>query len=126
MKKLFLLSTAVLLIVVWPIYYFGGLGFLKVTLLSYVSSLAIVLFSYGSIRYTFSKSAKVFYTAIFVGMVLRFFVFLVVLYIVYKFSNLPILGFVVTFMLFYIIFQIQEVKFVVKELNQKRVALTDE
>lgn len=126
MKKLFLFATIILLVVLWPLLHFGGTGYLMAALLSYVLSLFIVIISYGSIRRTFSKSPKVFYSTVFIGMAIRFFLFIAALYIVFKFTNLPILGFVITFMLFYIIFQILEVKLVVKELNQKRTALTDE
>ena len=120
MKKLFLYSTIILVLVLWPLQHFGGLNYLKAALLSYVPSLFIVFFSYGSIRWAFTKSTKTFYSTLFVGMVIRFFVFILTLFFIYKFTDMPVVGFVLTFMMFYIVFQIQELKLVVSELNQKR------
>ena len=120
MKKLFLYSTIILLVVLWPLQHYGGLDYSKAALLSYVLSLFIVFFNYGSIRWAFSKSTKTFYSTIFIGMVIRFVVFILSLFFIYKFTDLPVIAFVITFMMFYIVFQIQELKLVVSELNQKR------
>ena len=125
MKKLILYSNIVLAVVLIPICFFAGMEYIKATLLSYALSFFIILFSYASIRWAFNKGTKVLYTTLYAGMAIRFIVFIVTLYLVYKFTELPLITFALVFMLFYLVLQIQEVKLVTHELRLLKANQSD-
>jgi hypothetical protein len=87
----------------------------------FISFVYIVL-AYFTIRQAFGKSTRDFYRIMFGGMAFRFLFFLLCLFIVYKMTSLPIIGFVLAFMVFYVIFQIFEARLVLREMKKQKSA----
>ncbi len=125
MKKLVLFSTLILALVLVPIYFLAGMDYVKATLLSFILSMFIILFSYTSILWAFNKGTKVLYTTLFAGMAIRFVVLLSTMYVVRKFTQLPIIAFVLIFMLFYLVLQFQEIRLVTNELRLLKAKQSD-
>ena len=86
-------------------------------LLGYLLSLFNIVVSYFTIRRSFGRSTKRFFAALYAGMVVRFLVFLLALFLIYKLTPIPVIGFVIAFMIFYIILQYYEIKTVNRELE---------
>jgi hypothetical protein len=125
MKKLLIVPNIILALLLFPVYFFAGIEYLKAALLSYALSFFVIIFSFISIRWAFHKGNKVLYTTLFVGMAIRFAVFILALYLVHSFTKLPIIAFVLTFMMFYLVLQFQEIKVVTNELRFLKVNQSD-
>ncbi|RQW02567.1 hypothetical protein EH223_12090 [candidate division KSB1 bacterium] len=83
-------------------------------------SFAYIIFSYMTMRHAFHKSSSIFYRALFGGMAIRFIFFLLSLFFVFRFTRLPIAGFVLSFILFYVIFQFFEARIVLNEIGKSK------
>jgi len=88
--------------------------------MGYFISLFNIISGYLLLRWAFNREARIFYSTLFGGMAFRFIVFIVVLFLIYKyFTTVPLLGFVGAFVLFYILMQIYEIKIINQELKSK-------
>lgn len=85
----------------------------------YFLSLFNIISGYLLLRWAFAREAKVFYSALYGGMAFRFVAFIVALFLIYKYyTTLPLLGFAGTFIFFYILMQIFEIKIINQELKK--------
>jgi len=115
-----LLLFIFLLVAVIPVLVLGYFDWAVTVVIGFVISFVYIILAYITIRYAFGKSAKIFYRYMIGGIAFRFTFFLLVLFIVYKKTQLPIVGFVLSFIVFYVIFQVFEAKMVINEIkNQK-------
>ena len=90
---------------------------MEATFLGFVLSLVNAIFGYSSIRWGFGRSTKTFFLVVLGGMAMRFLVFGVALYLIWRFTHLPPLGFIISFILFYLLLQYYEVRLVTQELK---------
>ncbi len=121
-KKVIFVTLALFIIAIIPAYYFGGASIAKAVLAGYVISLFNIVFSYTSISWSFGKSSKTFFKIIYAGMTIRFFGFILALFIIYKFTKISLLGFIISFMIFYIFLQYYEIKLVNKKMQNSKAA----
>ncbi|HOT95671.1 MAG TPA: hypothetical protein PLG50_09985 [bacterium] len=113
-----LLAFLVLLV---PVYHYGGIGLTRSYALGYLVSLGNIIFSLISIRWAFHRKIRTFYAVILGGMALRFLLFAVVAGLVIAVLHWPLIGFLVSFVLFYLFLQYHEIRFINSELKNKHV-----
>ena len=106
-----------------PVYFLGGTSVLKAVIIGYILSLGNITLGYFSIRWSFRKSAKIFYLVIFGGLAVRFIIFFMMLFLIVKFTSLSVTGFAFSFIVFYVFLQYQEIRFINDELkaSQKKI-----
>lgn len=116
------IMIALLLGATIPLIVMGLWNWAVTIAVGFFISFVYIVLAYYTIRFAFGKSAKTFYRVMFGGMAFRFLFFLLCLFIVYKLTPLPITGFVVAFMVFYVIFQIFEARLVLREMKRQKSA----
>ncbi len=117
-----LIMIALLLVATIPLVVMGLFDWAVTIAVGFCISFIYIVLAYFTIRQAFKKSTTAFYRFFFVGMALRFIFFLLCLFIIYKMTSLPIVGFVVAFMVFYVIFQIFEARLVLLEIKKQKSA----
>jgi len=105
-----------------PLLILGLANWAGTIVIGFFISFVYIVFAYITIRQAFGKSTQTFYKLLFGGMAFRFTFFLLCLFIIYKFTKLPILGFILAFMVFYVVFQIFEAKLVLREIKKQKSA----
>lgn len=103
-----------------PLILMGLMDWAVTIAVGFFISFIYIVLAYFTIRQAFGKSTKTFYKVVFGGMAFRFTFFLLCLFIIYKLTTLPIVGFVIAFMVFYVIFQIFEARLVLREMKQQK------
>jgi len=116
--NIIIITFLLFLVAAFVIYYYKDFLLLKAISLGYVLSLLNIIFGYSSIRWGFKRSTKTFYAVVLGGMAIRFIVFAVALFLIYRYTKIPLLGFIVSFILFYLFLQYHEVRFINNELKQ--------
>ncbi len=107
-----------------PVIFFGKPNLAWGVLGGYLVSLVNILFAFFSIKWAFHKSVKTFFAVVLGGMALRFAILALALFVVWKFLAVPLWGFAISMVGFYLTLQFFEVRFIQKELNsKKRVAI---
>ena len=86
--------------------------------LGFVTSFISLVYSYLSIRNAFTASARTFYKKIFGSMLLRFALFIITLFLIYRFTKFSVYGFILAFFVFYLMFQIIEIRLVTTEVKK--------
>jgi len=86
----------------------------------YLVSLVNVLFAYLSITWAFKKSSKTFFATVLGGMGVRFVILGSALFFVYKFAQIPMLGFTLSLIGFYLTLQFFEIRFIQRELDNRK------
>ncbi len=115
--------TSVLLVVsLIPVSYFGDSRLVWGVVYGYVVSLFNILFAFFSIKWAFRKSTKTFFAVVLGGMGFRFIILVLALFFVWKFVQVPLTGFIVSLVCFYLTLQFFEIKLIQKELNSKKAA----
>ncbi|MFQ5636628.1 MAG: hypothetical protein ACE5IR_01370 [bacterium] len=117
------MTAAILLVAILPVSYLGSQALVKSVLYGYLVSLANILFAYYSIKWAFRKPSKIFYKVVLGGMGLRFFVLMLSLFIVWKFTDIPLIGYVVSLVGFYLALQFVEIRFIQKELKTRKATV---
>ncbi|MFQ5825418.1 MAG: ATP synthase subunit I [bacterium] len=115
-------TSALLIISLIPVNYFGNSRLAWGVFYGYLVSLGNILFSFFSIKWAFDKSTKTFFAVVLGGMTIRFVIVLLALYIALKFAQIPIIGFIVSLVCFYLTLQVFEVRFVQNELKNRKAA----
>ncbi len=86
--------------------------------LGYLISLIIFVLGFVSINWAFDRSLKTFMGVVLGGMFLRFVLIGVALFLLIRFTRIHILYFVLTFFIFYIIYQFYEIRFINLKLSK--------
>ena len=86
--------------------------------LGFVISFISLVYSYVSIRNAFTASTRTFYKKIFASMLLRFALFIITLFLIYRFTKFSVYGFILAFFVFYLMFQIIEIRLVTTEVKK--------
>jgi hypothetical protein len=110
-------NVIIFLLALYPLHRFGGVGLVKAVCLGFILGLGNILFSFISIRWGFGRSTKAFLLVVLGGMMMRFFVLGIALFLIWRFTHLPLFGFLVAFIISYILLQYYEVRFVTQELK---------
>ncbi len=115
--KIILMTLIVFLVAAFLIYTYSDILLLQAVSIGYALSLLNIIFGYTSTRWGFNRSTKTFLAVVLGGMAIRFIVFAVTLLIIYRYSNIPLLGFLISFILFYLFLQYFEIRFINQELK---------
>mgnify|MGYP005845898453 CR=1 FL=1 len=121
-RFLLLCFAAVLLllgIAVLVLFFAKRLDLFVETVASLTVSLLLIVVSYSVSRRAFDRSTAQFYRLIFGGMAGRFLFFMAALFIVFKWTDWSLAGFVISFAMFYAVLQILEIMFITRQLRQK-------
>ena len=84
---------------------------------SYLCSLFFALIGFVSLAWAFNKSTKVFLSVVLGGMFLRFILLGAILFCILRFTNIHFVSFILSFVLFYFLLQLSEIKIVLRELS---------
>ena len=115
-----LLGTAVVfLLISIPVFIWGNTKLFYSIVIGYGLSVVNIVSGYLSIRWGFNKSLTIFLGVVLGGMALRFSIIGVFLFWLTLYTDLSVLGFLASFMLFYIFFQYHEISFINRELKAK-------
>lgn len=115
--------TSVLLIIsLVPVNYFGNSRLVWGVFYGYLVSLVNILFAFFSIKWAFKKSTKTFFAVVLGGMGIRFIVIILALFFVWKVAQVPLLGFIISLVGFYLTLQFFEVRYIQKELDHRKAA----
>ena len=115
--------TSILLVVsLVPVIHFGNSRLAWGVFYGYLVSLVNILFAFFSIKWAFNKSTKTFFAVVVGGMGARFLILIVTMFIVWKFVEVPLSAFALSLVLFYLTLQIFEIRFIQKELQNKKIA----
>lgn len=117
------ITSALLLASLVPVRYFGGDPLAWGVFYGYLVSLINILFAFFSIKWSFNKSTKTFFTVVLGGMGIRFAILVTALFLVWKFVQVPLIGFIVSLVCFYLTLQFFEVRLIQKELNGRKAVL---
>jgi hypothetical protein len=115
--KLVLGAGLVFLLMLGPILWYGKPGLLTSFLLGYAISLMNMAASYFALRWGFKQKLKTFYAVLFGGMALRFILFAGMVILILQLTKLPLSGFLLSFIVFYVFLQYFEIKFISNELK---------
>ena len=123
-KKLFLeligLSLVMLLLCLLVTYLSFSEKKLPEVICGYFASLVIFCSGFISINWALKKSIKTFMIVVLGGMVLRFILIGLVLFLLMRFTNLNIMFFISSFFIFYLTYQFFEIRFINANLSKGR------
>ena len=85
---------------------------------AYFASLFIFISGFVAVIWGLKKSLKVLLIIVFGGMFLRFVLIGVTLFLVMRFTSLDIIAFIVSFFIFYLIYQFYEIRFINLKLSK--------
>lgn len=110
--KLFSISSILILLTVLVLYYFQKGNYKTEIILGYLGSLVIFTLGFVSIVWSIRRSLKTFMSIVFGGIVVKFLLLAVLTYLIMKHTNLDIFYFIITFVVFYILYQFSEFRFI--------------
>ncbi|HMV27059.1 hypothetical protein L6Q79_12065 [bacterium] len=122
-QKLFLMVVSLITVIVLLILnaFIETAQEFRVVLCASVVALAHVLCGFYMTRWAFTKSNKLFMSVVMGGMGIRMMLVGIILVIVYKLVAIDIKLFIVTFGVYYLLFQIVEIYFVNRGLQMKKL-----
>jgi hypothetical protein len=120
MRKLVLWTLAAFLLALYPIHRLFGLPVLKTVVIGYLLSLTNIITAYISIRWAFGRKSRDFFAVVMGGMAFRLILFTATLFFILRFTSLPLLGFIISFMIFYVFLQFYEIRLVNQELTKTK------
>ncbi len=113
-------TSALLVISLIPVKLLGNSQLVLGVFYGYLVSLINILFAFFSIKWAFNKSTKTFFAVVLGGMGVRFLVLMLALFVVAKILKVPLVGFIVSLVCFYLTLQFFEIRFIQKELKSKK------
>ena len=121
-KKFLLELIGISIVVLFLILVFifliaGDKKFLEI-ISGYVVSLIIFILGFLSIIWAYNKSLKIFMTTVLGGMFVRFVLIAITLFLFMKYTGIDILYFILSFFIFYIIYQFYEIRFINMKLSK--------
>jgi hypothetical protein len=84
----------------------------------YIVSFVIFVLGFLSIIWAFKKSLKIFMATVLAGMFVRFVLIAIALFLFMKYTRIDILYFILSFFVFYIIYQFYEIRFINMKLSK--------
>ena len=123
--RLSLYTILFYLVMLYPIFLWGGSQLVKSYTLGYFVSVVLMLSSLSLLRWSFNKKAKTFYIVVMGGMTMRFIIFAGIVFLLLRVLHWPLYGFIFSFLIFYVFLQYQEIKLINDELKQLKSAQND-
>lgn len=117
------ISSLLLVVSILVVDYFGRANLVWGIVYGYLVSLVNMLFAFFSLKWAFNKSNKTFFTVVLGGMGIRFLILIAALFFVWRFARVPLLGFIVSLVGFYLTLQYFEIRFIQKELASRKAAV---
>ncbi len=112
-------ASLFILIVSLPVYKLLGLNKLLAFLWGAFFSLFITAFAFAVNSWAFRFGGKSFYRVVLGGMFLRFLIVGIVLFGVWRYTQLHLITFLISLMAFYVLFQAIEIRYFQKNLLKK-------
>jgi len=116
--KLFTISSILLFLAVLVLYYLQNGNYKNEIMLGYLGSLIIFTLGFVSACWALNKPLKTFMVVVLGGMVVKFLLLAVLIFLIMKYTNLNILYFIITFVIFYIFYQFSEFRFINENVNK--------
>ncbi|MFQ5708336.1 MAG: hypothetical protein ACE5HO_12845 [bacterium] len=116
------ITSTLLLLSLIPVNYFGDSRLVWGVVTGYLVSLVNILFAFFSIKWAFGKPTKTFYSVLFGGMAGRIVILFLAIFTVLKLTNIPLVGFVLSLVGFYLTLQFFEIRYIQKELMSRKAA----
>lgn len=110
--KLLLISGIILILILLVFHYSGKKTHTTEILYGYFGSLIIFTLGFVSIVWALKKSLKTFMSVVLGGIVVKFVLLAVLIFLIMKYTNLNIFYFIITFVVFYIFYQFSEFRFI--------------
>ena len=114
------LSLVTLIIGLFIIYVLGYPQYIIEAAIGYVLCFFISASAFLSIQWGISRSLKTFMAVIMFGMVVRFILFAFALIFLMRYTSFDVTAIVVSFFIFFIIFQYFEIRFINKSITNGR------
>ena len=99
------------------LYLFSEGSYIKSVMLGYFASLFNIVTGFVSLRWAFKRNENSFYITLYGGMALRLVIFIVALFLIQNYTQLPLMGFVASFIIFYVLMQYYEIRIINQELK---------
>ena len=123
-KKFFLeligISIVLLAFILAPIYLFFGGNKSTEIVYGYLVSFAIFVLGFISINWAFNKSMKIFMTTVLGGIFVRFLLIAAAIFLFMRFTDIQIFYYLLSFFVFYLIYQVYEIRFINTRLSKGR------
>ena len=116
--KLFFLTCISLILILSINYQIQQTKHFYEIISGYVVSILVFLGGVISIQWSFKKSIKVFMSVVLGGIIVRFLVIAIIIYLILKYTTLHIIYFIITFVFFYLVFQFFEFQFINKKIKK--------
>lgn len=112
------ISIVVLFLILVLIFLIAGDNKFPGIISGYVVSLIIFILGFLSLIWAFKKSLKVFMAMVLGGMFVRFVLIAIAFFLFMKYTGIDILYFILSFFVFYIIYQFYEIRFINMKLSK--------
>ena len=112
------ISIVVLFLILVLIFLIAGVNKFLEIIFGYGVSLIIFILGFLSIIWAFGKPLKIFMATVLGGMFVRFVMIAIALFLFMKYTGLDILYFILSFFIFYIIYQFYEIRFINMKLSK--------
>lgn len=114
------ISVVVLILILIPIHLFLNENLISEIVYGYAVSLFIFILGFLSINWAFNRSLKTFMAIVLGGMFVRFLLIAVALFLFMRFTDIQIFYFIFSFVIFYLIYQFYEIRFINMRLSKGR------
>lgn len=105
-------SIVLLLLILLVIHFFFDPNWTREAIFGWLISLGIFLLGIISINWSFHRSLKTFMGVVLGGMLLRFVLIGVVIFLFMRFTTMHLIVFLLTFFAFYFLYQVFEIRFI--------------
>lgn len=105
-----------------PLHLIGDARLIGGVVLGYLVSLVNILLAFFSIKWAFRRSTRTFFSVVVGGMVVRFVILVLALFLVHAFTDIPLTAFAVSLIGFYLTLQVFEIRYIQNELNSGKAA----
>ncbi len=112
------ISLVVLFLILIVIYLIFDGNKSSEIIFGFIVSLIIFIFGFFSINWAFKKSLKLFMATVLGGIFVRFALIAVALFLFMRYTDIHILYFILSFFVFYIIYQFYEIRFINMKLSK--------
>ncbi len=112
------ISVVVLVLILVGVHFLFDPDRSREIILGYLLSLIIFASGFVSIHWSFNRSLKTFMGIVLGGMFVRFVLIGIALFLFIRFTEIHILSFVLAFFVFYLIYQVFEIRFIHGKLSK--------
>jgi hypothetical protein len=110
--KLLLISSSSLFLILLVLYCLQKHNYNTEIIYGYLGSLFIFSLGFVSIVWSLKRSLKTFMSVVLGGIVVKFVLLAILIFLIMKYTNFDILYFVIIFVVFYIFYQLSEFRFI--------------